>query len=146
MGASSESELLGEVVEHRLVGAAADADQPAVDERAPGRALLHVAIAAGELDALVRDEARDARAEDLRHRDQLRRVDAAIALADARVGELPRRGELREHLDELELRHLHLRERLAEQHALLGPLARALPVVLSGSDARDAADEALVLE
>src|ERR1700730_5828691 len=53
----SEPEHLRHVVDHHLVGAAADRDQPRIDESTAGLALLHVAEAAVELDALVGDVA-----------------------------------------------------------------------------------------
>src|SRR5262245_40064098 len=90
----SEPELLREIVEHRLVGPSADADQPGVDEGAARAALFHVAVPARELDAFVGHVPGDPRTEELRHRDHLRGVDAPVALANARVDQLSRRGEL----------------------------------------------------
>jgi hypothetical protein len=67
-------------------------------------------------------------------------------MPDAGVGELPRRRDPRQHLDELELGDLHLAEGPAEEHALLRPLPGLLPEALGSRDGADAAHQALVLE
>src|SRR6185369_12399754 len=65
---TSEAEHLRQVLDHDLVGAAADGDEPHVHECASRGALTHVPEAAVELDAGVRHEARHATGEELRHR------------------------------------------------------------------------------
>jgi hypothetical protein len=116
-------------VHHGHVRARADRHQPAVDEGAARRALLHVAEPAVERDALVGDGAHGAAAEELGHADVERGVVARDALADAGIGEIARGAELGQQLDPLELRDLHLGQRLPEQHALLAPALGLLPEV-----------------
>src|SRR5438552_11243657 len=134
------------IMDHYLVGAAADRDEAGVDEGAAGSALAHVAEAAVELDALVGDVARHAAAEELRHRDLHRRVLVFDALANAMMRELARGGDLGQHLDELELRHLHLAERLLEDDAVLAPAPRLFPERPRARGGADARDQPLVLE
>jgi len=133
-------------VNHRLVGAAADGDEAGVHERAARGAFLHVPEAAVELDAFVGDGAAGASAEELAHRDLERRVLVAHALADAFVSQLSRRGDLREHLDELEFRHLHVDQAAAEKLSLLAVLPRLFPEDLRSGIGGDAGDQSLVLE
>src|SRR2546426_4567193 len=93
-------EDLGDDLLHHLVGPAADADQPLVDEGARGGILPAVARAAEELHARVGDELLDGGAEDLGHRDVERRVLAANHLPDAAAGATPLRPGLGDYCDE----------------------------------------------
>src|SRR2546428_13845149 len=82
-------EDLGDDLLHPLVGPAADADQPRVDEGARGGILPAVARAAEELHARVGDELLDGGAEHLGHRDVERRAPAGNQLPDAAAERLP---------------------------------------------------------
>src|SRR6184192_4042296 len=139
-------EDLGDDLLHHLVGPAADADQPRVDEGARGGILPAVARAAEELHARVGDELLDGGAEHLGHRDVERRVLAANHLPDAAAGELLGGRDLDHHVDELVLVHLHLRERLAEDDALLGVLERRLPHLSRDDRRHDDRHHAFVLK
>src|SRR3954453_4176099 len=106
-------------VEHYLVGSGADAVEADVAVGALDLVLLHVAVAAEDLDALVGDLAGDARGEELRHRDLPHRVLAVAEAPGGRVGELLRRFGLRRHLGELVADRLELADRAPEGFLLL---------------------------
>jgi hypothetical protein len=88
--------------------------------------LLHVAVAAMDLDRLVRHPGRGLAGVELRHR-RLARVGLAGVLEPCRaLDQEPRALDAALHLRELELHRLDLRERLAERLAQLGVAHRLL--------------------
>src|SRR5712692_5548906 len=137
---------LGDHLLHHLVRAAANADQPRIDEGARGGVLPAVARAAEELHAGGRDVLLHGGGEHLRHRDVERRVLAAHHPADAAVREFLRRGDLDHHVDQLVLVHLHLGERLPEDDALLAVPQGRLPEVPRPDRPHHHGHHALVLE
>ena len=108
--------------------------------------LLHVAVAAVDLDALVGDLVADAGREQLRHRDL---ADGVLAVGEAprgRVDHLLRRLDLRRHVGELVADDLEPADRAAERLALLGVRERLLEHPLGGRVAAGRGDQPLALE
>ena len=144
--AGLEAQLLCEIVHHGFIGSAPDTAQARVDEGASRRAFLHVSVAAAELNALIGNPAADPGAKELGHADDFGGVLARDDPAHAGSGEFSRRSDFSQHLDELELSILHLGERLAEENAFFGPLARRFPDILGTGDAGYAGNQALILK
>ena len=99
-----------------------------------------------KLDALVRDLATDASAEQFRHRNQVSGVFAGDPLSNTGIHEFLRSGDLGIQLDHLELCVLHLGERFAEEHTFFGPTPGSFPEKPGTGHRTDTGDEALVLE
>src|SRR5262249_39469437 len=133
-------------VEHDLVRAGADPVEARVAIGALDLVLLHVPVAAMDLDRLVGDLLHDARAIELRLRDLAHRVLAVGVAPGGRIDHLLRGLDLHRHLGELVADRLEPPDRAAEGLALLGVLERALEDALGARDAADRGDQALALE
>ena len=99
-----------------------------------------------ELDAFVGDLAAHPAAEQLRHRDQARRIFSVNALAHAFANQGLCSRNLGVELHHLELGVLHLCERLAEQNALFCPAPGFFPEHFASRHRTHTRDEAFVLK
>src|SRR5437764_8102047 len=133
-------------VEHDLVGPGTDPIQPHVAPDALDSVFLHVAGAAVDLDALVRDLDGDPGRMQLGHRDLAHRVLAGLVQPGGVVDHLAGALDLGRHLGELVADHLELADLATERGALLGVLKRLLEAALRAGDTAGGADQALALE
>ena len=128
-----------------LVGALTDREDLRVAVEAAHRILLHVAVAAVDLDRLLGAADRQAPRLELRLRRRQREVAARVLLHRRLVNEQPRRLDLGRHVGELGLDRLEARDRPAERVALAGVRERLVQRALREADAhRGDADPAAV--
>src|SRR5918998_5251996 len=142
---SSEAVAAADHVEHDLVRARPDPVQAHVAPGALDPVFLHVARAAVDLQALVRDLARDPGGVELGHRDL---ADGVLAIGEApggRVDELPRRLDLRRHVGELVPGDLEVPDAAPERLALYRVGEGLVERLLRARDAAGGADQALAL-
>src|ERR1700761_103189 len=107
-------------VEHHLVGAGTDPVEADVAVGALDLVLLHVAVAAEDLDRVVGDLAGDAGGVQLRHRDLAHRVLAVGEAPGGRIGQRLGGLGLRRHLGDLVTKGLELADRTTEGFTLFG--------------------------
>src|SRR4051812_46969818 len=130
-----------------LVGALVDLRDLRVAHHALDRVLVHVAVAAENLNGLDRHVHRRVRGEQLRHRGVLAQSGLRAVRHRARlVEQLARRCRARLHLGELVLDRLELEDRLAERDALLRVLAGVVGRALRDADRLRGGAEARALE
>src|SRR4051812_32026554 len=120
--ASLQAVRAADHVEHDLVGAGADPVEPHVAPDPLDAVLLHVAGAAVDLNALVRDLHGDPRGVQLRHRDLAHRILAVRETPGRGVDQLARGLDLRGHVGELVPDHLEVADLAPERLALVGVL------------------------
>src|SRR6266480_1143410 len=133
-------------VEHDLVGAGADPVEANVAVGALELVLLHVAVAAEDLDALVGDLAADAGREQLHLGDLTDRVLAIGVAPRDHVVELLGGLDLGGHLRELVPDGLEAADRAAERLTLLGVSEGLLEHPLRARDRARGGDHPLALE
>src|SRR5260221_9005054 len=109
-----------------LAGAFVDLHHPGVAVVALDRVLLHVAVAAVDLNRLVGDPGRRLAGVELGHRRLARERTPAVLEPGGALEQEPRRLQAPLHLGELELHRLDPRDRTAERLALLGVPHRLL--------------------
>src|SRR5207302_1265562 len=137
---------LGDDLLHDLAGAAADAEQARVAERARYRRLDHVTHAAVELHAVVYDPLDEIPGEQLRHADLLHRRLLASEQVAGPVGEPARRLDRGEVIGEAVPPHLELDERLVERLALVAVAERLGDHLIHAGDGADGRHQPLALE
>src|SRR5438128_4323246 len=126
MGGSLSEKPLGDDLFHHLGGARGDGPEPHVAEEALHGKLPHVAVAAVELDRLVRDPVGHLGAEELGHGDLGDAVPPGIVEPRRVVHQMSRGLELRRHLGHPMPQGLLLAQRAAEGVALLEVCSGAL--------------------
>src|ERR1700730_4606738 len=119
MGGSLFEEPLGNDLFHHLGGARGDRPEPHVAEEALHGEFPHVAVAAVELDGLVRDPVGHLGAEELGHGDLGDAVPPGIVEPCRVVHQMPRRLDLRGHFRHPVPQGLLVAQRAAEGVALL---------------------------
>src|SRR5712691_1588814 len=119
LSSRSAAELAGNNHLLHLVGALADREDLGVAIEAADRILLDVAVAAVDLDGLLRAAHGQAACLELGLRGGEGEVAPGVLLARGLVNEQARRFDLGRHVGELALDGLELRDRLAEGDSLL---------------------------
>src|SRR5229473_36520 len=146
MGSSPSEKPLGDDLFHHLGGARGDGPEPHVAEEALHGELPHVAVAAVELDRLVRDPVGHLGAEELGHGDLGDAVPPGIVEPRRVVHQMPRGLDLRGHLRHPMPQGLLVAQRAAEGVALLDVCPGVLERLASARECQHRGHDALALE
>src|SRR6266852_4586915 len=146
MGGSLCEEPLGNDLFHHLGGARGDGPEPHVAEEALYGKLPHVAVAAVELDRLVRDPVGHLGAEELGHGDLGDAVPPGIVEPRRVVHQMPRGLDFRGHLRHPMPQGLLVAQRAAEGVALLDVFLGVLERLSRARERQHRGHDALALE
>src|SRR5579875_2660369 len=133
-------------IEHDLVGSRSDAVEAQIPPHALDSVLLHVPVAAVDLDALVGHLDGDPGGVQLGHRDLPHRIFAVLKAPGGGVDHLTGALDLGRHLSELVPDDLEAADRASEGGALLGVAQGPIEHVLGGGHRAGGADQALALQ
>src|SRR5579875_704825 len=133
-------------IEHDLVGSRSDAVEAQIPPHALDSVLLHVPVAAVDLDALVGHLDGDPGGVQLGHRDLPHRIFAVLKAPGGGVDHLTGALDLGRHLGELVPDDLEAADRASEGGALLGVAQGPIEHVLGGGHRAGGADQALALQ
>src|SRR2546425_3124795 len=146
MGGSLSEKPLGDDLFHHLGGARGNGPEPHVAEEALHGELPHVAVAAVELDRLVRDPVGHLGSEELGHGDLGDAVPPGIVEPRRVVDQMPRGFELRGHLRHPMPQGLLVAQRAAEGVALLDIFLGVLERLGRSRERQHRGHDALALE